>query len=55
MKRRIKFPERVYCRAPEGTMQRCKDAAEPHEDASDVIRMAIERELKRRERSKGDR
>lgn len=49
MAQKVKFPESKLIRLERGTLKRLADACGPKEDANDLIRTAIEIELKRRE------
>jgi hypothetical protein len=49
MSRREKYPEQLVVRLPDGTKARLQKARGPAEDVSDLVRDAIEQELKRRE------
>jgi hypothetical protein len=49
MGRRKKFTEQAIVRFPDGTKRRIQKALAPVEDMADLIRLAVEQELKRRE------
>lgn len=49
MGRKKKFTEQAIVRFPEGTKDRIQDALGPVEDMADLIRLAVERELQRRQ------
>lgn len=51
MSKPILYTERYLARLVEGTLARIKAVLEHGENQADLIRTAIERELKRRERS----
>ena len=51
MARLPRFVEHVLMRFPEGTLERIDAVRGPLEDRADLIREAVERELKRRERN----
>ena len=50
MGRKRRWHEDVLARFPKGTLARIKAVLEPAEDRTDFIRMAVEREIRRRER-----
>ncbi|CAH1665482.1 hypothetical protein CHELA20_52248 [Hyphomicrobiales bacterium] len=52
MGRKKLWAERVHVTLAEGVKDRIKAALEPGEDSLDLIRDAIERELRRRDRAK---
>ena len=47
-----KFVEDMVARFAEGTFARLQAVLRPNEDRADLVREAVERELKRRERAK---
>ena len=47
--RKKKFTEQAIVRFPDGTKARIQDSLGPVEDMADLIRLAVERELQRRE------
>jgi hypothetical protein len=51
MARLLKYVERMLMRFPAGTIERIDAVRGPLEDRADFVRGAVERELKRRERS----
>lgn len=51
MPRAKKFFERMLTWVPEGTIARIDAVLAPTEDRADLVRAALERELKRRERA----
>ena len=52
MGRKAKFPERRIGAYPPGTLERIKEVLGETEDMTDFFREAVDRELKRRERSR---
>ena len=50
--RKKKFTEQAIVRFPDGTKARIQDTLGPVEDMADMIRLAVERELQHREKSK---
>jgi hypothetical protein len=52
MPRVKKFFERMLMRFPTGTIERIDAVLAPTEDRAEFVRAAVERELKRRERTK---
>lgn len=50
MGRKKLWAEDMQARFPEGTFERIEAALEDGEDRTDFVRVAVERELKRRER-----
>jgi len=50
--RKKRWAEDMQARFPEGTFARIEAVLEDAEDRTDFVREAVERELKRRERSK---
>lgn len=50
MGRTKKWSEDMQARFPTGTFDRIEDVLEEGEDRTDFVRLAVERELKRRER-----
>jgi hypothetical protein len=50
MARKTKFPEKMVAAFPDGTFARIAALLDKTEDRTDLIREAVERELKRRER-----
>lgn len=50
--RKKRWAEDMQARFPEGTFARIEAVLEEAEDRTDFVREAVERELKRRERSK---
>lgn len=53
MGRKRLWTEDMQARFPEGTFDRIEAALKHDEDRTDFVRVAVERELKRRERVKG--
>jgi len=53
MGRKKKWAENINLTLPEGAKERMNAALEEGEDRLDLIRSAIEKELKRREKAKG--
>lgn len=53
MGRKRLWTEDMQARFPEGTFERIEVALKEDEDRTDFVRAAVERELRRRERSKG--
>lgn len=52
MGRKKLWAEDMQARFPEGTFDRIEAVLEDSEDRTDFVRVAVERELKRRERSR---
>jgi hypothetical protein len=50
MSRKLKFTEFMAARFPRGTFDRIAAVLTETEDRADFVRLAVERELKRRER-----
>jgi hypothetical protein len=50
MGRKRRWHEDVLARFPKGALARIKAVLEPAEDRTDFIRIAVEREIRRRER-----
>lgn len=50
MGRKKRWAEDMQARFPEGTFDRIEAALDEGEDRTDFVRIAVERELKRRER-----
>jgi hypothetical protein len=49
-RQQTKYSEAIYLRVEDGTLARVDDVLERFEDRSHMLREAIEREIKRRER-----
>ena len=49
-----RYPESIFLRLEVGTIARIDDVLERFEDRSHMLREAIEREIKRRERQQRD-
>lgn len=52
--RKMEFPDRITLPLAAGVIERIDATLDPHEPRLDLIREAIERELKRRERIKAN-
>lgn len=52
MGRKKLWAEDMQARFPEGTFDRIEEVLEDSEDRTDFVRVAVERELKRREKSR---
>ena len=52
MGRKMLYPDKIIAPLPEGSLKRIVAALSPGEDKTDLLRDAVEAELKRRERTK---
>jgi hypothetical protein len=52
MGRKMLYPDKIIAPLPAGSLDRIKAVLQEGEDKTDLLREAIERELKRRERDK---
>jgi hypothetical protein len=52
MGRKMLYPDKIVAPLPAGTLSRIAAALKPGEDKTDLLREAVETELKKRERQK---
>lgn len=53
MGRKMLYPDKIVAPLPAGSLDRIKAVLQPGEDKTDLLRSAIESELRKRERGKG--